>query len=304
MNERTSNEVGDTYAFAPILNFGLDAAEVRLTQGITIRLPSAEEKQAIEELAGFYALQRWGGWDFIICSAPHRKSGAIHTVSIKCIRELFNVCKALQLFKRGPLDIGPQFQMDKTTMKCIFHADTNIVKDFQSSVQKYSLLSIELPKFQSFCDKFYQFDFSKNRRLQTAIVRFHFSYSVGLIYKPIDLMIAFEALYLAEEQELAYKLATRAAYLLGDTQERRRFIYGALRNAYNLRSKLVHGGDIPGEVKITKSHSLKTSEFVFEVEDLLRESIKKFMDLLTHYSHKQLLTTLLDDNVLAGGALL
>ena len=55
-------------------------------------------------------------------------------------------------------------------------------------------------------------------------MRFDFSYEMGMMYKLIDFMIAFESIYLAEEQELSYKLANRAAYLLGDTPERRRFI--------------------------------------------------------------------------------
>lgn len=304
MNEETPKDTGDTYAFAPLLNFSLDTAEIRLARGVAIRLPSEEEKQAIGELTGYYASERWGDWDFIACSATHRKSGKVYSYSIKCIRQLFDLCKALQLFKRGPLTIGPQFQMDKMTMKCIFHADNRIIKDFRASGQKYSLLTVEFPEFESFYNKFCQINFLKNRRINTAIVRFHLSYGVPLMYSPIDLMIAFEALYLAGEQELAYKLATRAAYLLGNTQERRRFIYRVLRNAYILRSKLVHGGDIPKEVEIEKDLSLKTHDFVFEVEDILRKSIKKFVDLLDLYSHQQLLETLLDENVLAGGDLL
>lgn len=304
MNEQTPKEVSYTYAFAPLLNFSLDATEVRLTRGATIRLPSDEEKQVVEQFAGFYAPQRWGDWDFIGCSAQHRGSGEFPVAFFEPIGELIDLSRALKLFKRGPLGLGPQFHMDKTTMKCIGHGGFKIAGRFEGYDEKYSLRSVELPDFKSFYSKSCQFDFTKNRRLQTAIVRFDFSYDVGLIYRPIDLMIAFEALYLAEEQELAYKLATRAAYLLGNTQERRTFVYSALRKAYILRSKLVHGGDIPHEVKIAKRYSFETHEFVLEVEDLLRESIKKFMDLLARYSHKQLLTALLDDNVLAGGALL
>lgn len=302
MSEQSLQETGDTYAFAPILNFRCDASELRLTQGIMIRSPSSEEKQVIEKFADFHAPKAWGKWNLVACSATYRKRGDMHSVSFKCVRELFNLCGALRLFKRGPVGLGAQFQMDKTTMVCLLHGSSEVVSGAYG--QKYSLLSAEFPDFESFHGKYCQFDFSGNRRVQTAIFRFGVSYEVGLMYKPIDLMIAFEALYLAEEQELSYKIATRAAYLLGDTAERRRFIYSLLRNAYTIRSKLVHGGDIPREVKIAGSHSLEISEFVFEVEDILRESIKKFMDLLARYSHNQLLATLLDDNVLASGALL
>lgn len=304
MNQQTPKETGETYAFAPILNFSLDATELRLARGITIRLPTAKEKKVVKQFAGYHAPKRWGEWNYIACSAPYRKTSEIRSVSFKCIGELVDLCRALKLFKRGSVGLGPEFQIDKTTMECLFHGGSSIIIDFGMGGGKYSLPSVELPDFESFFKKFCNFDLSKNRRLRTAMVRFDFSYEVGLMYRPIDLMIAFEALYLGEEQELSYKIATRAAYLLGDTPERRALIYSILRNAYVIRSKLVHGGDIPKEVKIGKNLSFNTLDFVFEVEEILRQSIKKFMDLLARYSHKQLLTTLLDDNVLAGGTLL
>jgi hypothetical protein len=57
-------------------------------------------------------------------------------------------------------------------------------------------------------------------------------------------------------------------------------------------------------MNIKEGYSLSTTEFVSEIEEILRKSIKKFMNLLTQYPHDKLLTSYLDDNVLAGGDLL
>ena len=117
-------------------------------------------------------------------------------------------------------------------------------------------------------------------------------------------MVGLEALYTREIQEMGYKIAIRASFLLGETQERRIYIYKLLKRFYSVRSKLVHGGEVQEEFKIDKSNSLSLGEAILEVQNVLRDSIKKFMGLDTRYSAKQLADTVLDDNVLMGGSLL
>ena len=76
-----------------------------------------------------------------------------------------------------------------------------------------------------------------------------------------------------------------------------------MKKAYVVRSKQVHGGEHPDKINITRDKSLDITEFVFEIQNILRESIKIFIDLLTQYSHHELLTTILDNNILSGGTL-
>jgi hypothetical protein len=56
-------------------------------------------------------------------------------------------------------------------------------------------------------------------------------------------MIILEALFLTggEKQELKYRLALRAAHFIGKSVEERRHYFDSLREAYDLRSKIVHG---------------------------------------------------------------
>jgi hypothetical protein len=60
--------------------------------------------------------------------------------------------------------------------------------------------------------------------------------------KLVDVMIAFESVFLHDSQdELAYKLATRAASYLGHDEADRKRIYDGLRASYAARSHVVHG---------------------------------------------------------------
>ncbi|MCK4459533.1 MAG: hypothetical protein KAU52_07410 [Methanosarcinales archaeon] len=59
--------------------------------------------------------------------------------------------------------------------------------------------------------------------------------------KLIDYMIVFEALYLTDKAELAYRISNRVATLLGEDEQNRQEIFSNIKDSYNLRSVLVHG---------------------------------------------------------------
>lgn len=69
----------------------------------------------------------------------------------------------------------------------------------------------------------------------------------------IDLAIATEALLLDHEGELSLRLALRAATLAEGTPLSPREVYERMRTAYRVRSKVVHGANIPTEtIKVAR----------------------------------------------------
>jgi hypothetical protein len=61
----------------------------------------------------------------------------------------------------------------------------------------------------------------------------------------VDCMIAAESLYLDEEKnELSFRLSVNAAMWASDHNLERKRIFELFKNAYNLRSKVVHGGSV------------------------------------------------------------
>lgn len=94
----------------------------------------------------------------------------------------------------------------------------------------------------------------------------------------IDQMIAFEALYLADEggTEKAFRLALRTAFLL-ERGEVRKVVYETMKQAYSIRSSIVHGAD----PKLPKGAGVQMSlsDFSKLTEDYLRRSLRRFLDL-------------------------
>jgi hypothetical protein len=68
--------------------------------------------------------------------------------------------------------------------------------------------------------------------------------------RALDLAIALESLLVENAGENTYKLALRAALLLGDTLEDRKRIRALVTALYGLRSTLVHRGELPRTVKV------------------------------------------------------
>jgi|SRR5678815_4881102 hypothetical protein len=58
----------------------------------------------------------------------------------------------------------------------------------------------------------------------------------------LQLMMALEVLFNVGQHDIRYRIARSAAVLLGENRAHAEFIYDTIREAYNLRSQLVHAG--------------------------------------------------------------
>jgi len=93
-------------------------------------------------------------------------------------------------------------------------------------------------------------------------------------------MIGFESLFGEGEGELSYRMATRLAWYLHGEQETfdsRDEVYSKFRTAYDLRSRVVHGAEsFTGKLR-RYNDSAKLVLLVDEIEDYLRESIRRLL---------------------------
>jgi hypothetical protein len=103
--------------------------------------------------------------------------------------------------------------------------------------------------------------------------------------KLIDLLIAAEALFLNDaggesyRGELQYRLAQRAGFFLGSDPAARRKIYQHMKDAYKLRSQVVHGGKIR-PLKREDGSSIDMEEFVDTTRVYLRDALHKMVNLV------------------------
>lgn len=142
----------------------------------------------------------------------------------------------------------------------------------------YTVERSEIQSFINFFKDFYKISFSE---FNLAIEYFNKSYIEP--YTPrdsfLDLMIALENLFLKEtHQELSYKLSIRMAYILGVDKKDRINIFNFMKDAYNLRSKILHG---------EKSDKLNNKKFL-ELRKLTRKSIIYFLKNKEHWNSAKL----------------
>jgi hypothetical protein len=89
-------------------------------------------------------------------------------------------------------------------------------------------------------------------------------------------MIAFEALYLKGEKEVRSKgrtIAIACSTLLGKNESERERIKKLMLNAYKIRYSIVHGS-----YKDSREQDKLIVDLMPGMENLLRESIKRFLD--------------------------
>lgn len=148
----------------------------------------------------------------------------------------------------------------------------------------YSLDFEEVPDLRKLIKKIQSIDFSERRSLDLACKRFQRAYEEkDAEDRLIDLMIAFEALFLKGEKGVPSKgkvIAVACSILLGKNEEERQEIKRTLSEAYSIRNSIVHGSeysriesDSKGEIYVDT-----LADLVSKVEDYLRESIKKLLD--------------------------
>jgi len=163
---------------------------------------------------------------------------------------------------------------------------------------RYNLTKDEIDSFVTFWKEFRDVivkgEFQGHNYIQIALKRLNLGLEENnLEDKLIDYFVAFEALYLLETLELSYRLSLRTATLLGDTSEERNSIFKLMKDAYALRSNIVHGK----KPKIGKK-IVDLKDYVPKLENYLRQSIIKFLRMPIQYRNQALILRDLDQQIL------
>jgi len=133
--------------------------------------------------------------------------------------------------------------------------------------------------------------------MKIAISRFEMSYfKRNPIDKFLDLMISMEALYLkgVRPQEFRNKLPQRAAKLLEGDKEKRKQLRDRIRQFYDLRCKVVHGGSLKLEAGDSSG-----SQLVLELKDYVRRSIRSLLSICEDSRSIEKKLAELDDEAIA-----
>jgi hypothetical protein len=102
-----------------------------------------------------------------------------------------------------------------------------------------------------------------------------------LAFKIANYCSALETLFTTDSSELAHKLAERVAFFLGERGENRRKIFTMVKNAYNIRSKLVHGDTLKqNQIDALPALSSECDQALRRIlwEIFLSDDLKKIFD--------------------------
>ncbi len=311
MGADSSNDAS-SYWLCPLYSFDCDSENVDLIDGIQIkRIPSAFAKYLVKQSHSsfFRTLPFETDW---MASLPYRArvQGASRTESlVNFIKEeniavdsLTNLITALKLCHGGRVIAGPLILAGIQNSEPYFGSTTSWTSVshfwFFQEESRYAFRKSDVPEVNSLLQDIRKWREAKVlNAIDVALRRFHSSYHGDIEDRIIDQMIAFESLYLGSEQELTYKLASRAAFLLRKRKDYRILVFNNIKKAYNYRSRIVHGDNPPSRDELRA--------IVPKTEDYLRQSIRKFLLLLSRgHSLKKLRETLLDENILRNGTFL
>ncbi len=117
-------------------------------------------------------------------------------------------------------------------------------------------------------------------KLDFSIHRFNLAFDRGLLAdRIVDLVIAAESLFLGEldvpdRGELRFRFALRAAKYIEHPNYGEHDIYRLMRQAYDARSAVVHGGS-PDNTKLPNNPSADFCTFIDTIEELVRRGLCK-----------------------------
>ncbi len=95
----------------------------------------------------------------------------------------------------------------------------------------------------------------------------------------LDYMIGLESLYLPDgNDELTFRLSLRVAFVTRQEMAERKHMFKFIRKMYGVRSNIAHGG---------KKYEL-TKEDISQIEEVLRQSLKIFLDKPANFSKETL----------------
>jgi hypothetical protein len=196
------------------------------------------------------------------------------------------VLVALRLFKAGRVASAGSFEYATSWEGDVSPTSGTFLPSFGWHAGEPYVLAVEkVPRFREFWSMFNK----AHARvvIAGALRRFNFAADRTLPDDEIvDLMVAAESLFLSKMDdkyrgELSFRLATRAASLLGTTLDQRLRMYEFMRRAYNARSVIVHGGTPrKKDLRGLNGERVPIHAFADDLEGALRDALKTAIRLL------------------------
>jgi len=259
--------------WAPLINFKTDQENFSITEKVLIRVASKREQDILSGLQKKWTNVRVGKFLLEITLEKDEPEPEYNFYAKEARDQIEKAITIFRLFKGElvgfNLIVGRLSEQEIYAYHAVTYFHYNLWTSPESPLSKRNFVinRTDVEAFQSFFDEFGQISFQP---FELAIEYFNKSYIEP--YTPrdsfLDLMVALENLYLKGiTQELVYRLCLRISYLLGQNYEKRKTTFDLMKDAYEKRSKIVHGEKV----------SKLTDQQLLETRELTRQSLKIFL---------------------------
>jgi len=280
--------------FTPLYNFASDINEKHFGN-ITIKRISAEQFKIIKE--------NLVGSELPTPSQLFKLAYVLET-KIPFVNDVYkedelakeNFLKFIQgalIFQSGDLQVGSFYRNYTKWTKYSSRISEN--DNFISGRPIYKIKKQKINLLKKFYDEFSSNNLEQNELsfIKLALNRFHLGMSkTDITDKIVDLNITLECLF-SSSIDTSIKFSNRICTLIAKNDEEREFYWNFVKSEYKLRSDIVHGRGSKVIVINGQEMNLEiTSEYL---EDIARISIKKFLNLIKHYTGKKIRDDILSD---------
>lgn len=255
--------------WVPLINFEINKDRIKLGNDFVIEKPTTYEKDVVfEELAKKFGIIISSEYLLRTYIKTNKLEEKPHEFFEKAIIKFEKAIILFRLFKKEFIGFVLIVESLANTEGYGFSSENLPYLIYDKRLEnKYYIDDDEIELLNEF---FIEYDdiFSTSE-FDLAVRYFNRSYSQHFLASQyLDIIFILENLFLRNTyQELSYKLSMRMAYVLGgNNKEKREEIFNFIKKSYDIRSKMVHGGEIKEFDK----------RRVFKLRELTKDSLKIF----------------------------
>ena len=287
------NELFNVYCFITLRNFECDpdfntkSKNILFHNDISLQLIKPREFAKIVNIEDHSKIHpNFLKTKYII--SAHIPKTSLNIENIRRKLEKFQF--ALNIFGTGDVKFGGVYYSDSENWEImpIHQIKFEPLQDTPQKKYKLNLNPKSKTKFLNFYNHLSKMNFTKGKFIFLARSINRFSKAKENEEESeqlVDFITCLESLYSSKEQQLSYRFAIRVAMVLGQTPEDKNMLQEFILQTYDLRSKVVHGDELPDiEVNGKKVDLINANNML---ERISRDSIKIFLTLIENVENKE-----------------
>lgn len=275
--------------FAPIANFSIEQDRLELAPNFSLVKITKEEKErllsvssAFDSIFPILASKKYA-FEFVtdqpkyIGDKPESPEERLQPQNTAHVW-FRDASLALRLYKPGLIGFNHVWILDTLWEFPGIHSISSNAGPIGYVGDHMRLEAREIPEFLTLWKRYKKLTQRSLKKILNAASRLNFSTERGRAEdKLVDYFVGFESLFLNDDNpELRYRLALLVAHWLGADHTERKKIYKIIKEGYDQRSSIVHGGE-PEKIIRIEGVDISFAEHIKLVEDYLRLAIKKFI---------------------------